>query len=342
MRSELMNAISDLAETIEFSGTVLVKKGEAVLAESGFGLANRSEQIQNRPDTRFGIASGSKLFTAVAICQLAEQGKLSLENKLKDVLAIEFPQFDENITVHQLLTHISGIPDYFDEEVMDDFEELWIKNPMYHIRRLQDFLPMFQNQAMKHSPGSKFHYNNAGYILLGLIIEQASGVPFSEFVGKNIFEKADMKNSGYFEVDALPGRTALGYIDHSDGTWKTNVFSLPAKGGSDGGAYVTAGDMMKLWETLTNFELLNEHYVKQIIAPHVQVNDSTSYGYGLWMKSEDESPASKYILMGYDPGVNFRAAFFPDENVKIIVCSNKSGGAYDLITGIENELNGQK
>lgn len=191
------------------------------MAENSYGYANRSELIENKTDTRFGIASGCKLFTSIAICQLVEEGKLSFETKLEDCLNVTFPNFDKDITIHHLLTHTAGIPDYFDEEVMDDFEELWVRNPMYLIRTLKDFLPLFQNQPMKLKVGERFHYNNAGYILLGLIVEQVSKLPFTDYVEKNIYKKAGMVNSGYYEFDSLPQNTALGYIDFPYGTWKT-------------------------------------------------------------------------------------------------------------------------
>ena len=91
---------------------------------------------------------------------------------------------------------------------MDDFEELWIKNPMYLIRSLKDFLPLFQNQPMKLSVGERFHYNNAGYILLGLIIEQTSQIKFADYIKEHIFKRSGMAESGYYEFDSLPIRTA--------------------------------------------------------------------------------------------------------------------------------------
>jgi CubicO group peptidase (beta-lactamase class C family) len=246
MNTNLINSISTIQAENKFSGTVLVKKDQVVWTELSYGYANRSEQLINKSSTRYGIASGCKLFTGIAICQLVMDGKLSFDSKLSECLNVTFPNFDEDITIHQLLTHTAGIPDYFDEEVMIDFEQLWIKNPMYHIRYLEDFLPLFQDQQMKSKPDERFHYNNAGYILLGLIVEEASQLHFSHYIQENIFNIVGMEESGYFEFDALPPNTALGYIDYPDGTWKSNIYSLPVKGGSDGGAYVTVRDMEKL------------------------------------------------------------------------------------------------
>lgn len=191
---------------------------------------------------------------------------------------------------------------------------------------------------MKFPAGEKFHYNNAGYILLGLIVEQASKLEFSDYVQQYIFSKANMEYSGYFSFDSLPSNTALGYIDNPDGTWKTNIYSLPVKGGSDGGAYVTVEDMTKLWEALVNNQLLNESNTNKLLSTHTQVNENGFYGYGTWIKKRAKNNVFKYHIMGYDPGVSFHSAYYPDSSVKVVVCSNKSDGAFDIMSGIEEAL----
>ncbi len=338
MGNNLSHHIQNICKEVNFSGSVLIKKGSETLTERSWGYSNRSEEIENSHYTRFGIASGCKLFTSIAICQLVQGGKLSFDSKLEECLETHFPNFDKDVTVHHLLTHTSGIPDYFDEAVMDDFEELWIENPMYHIRNLTDFLPLFQNQSMKSKAGEKFQYNNAGYILLGLIVEQVSGIPFSEYVEENIFKRANMNSSGYFEFDRLPKHTALGYIDLPDGKWKTNIYSLPVKGGSDGGAFVSAKDMASLWDSLLNNRLLTEEFTTKLLTPYVQAYDPSSYyGYGVWIdKTNDE--VFKYHIMGYDPGVSFHSAYYPKASVNAVICSNKSEGAFDVMKEIESDV----
>ncbi|MCM3126857.1 serine hydrolase domain-containing protein [Paenibacillus provencensis] len=339
MNTTLQDRIQRRMEQHHFSGSIYVKSNDTDVLKLRHGYANRSDLILNQWNTRYGIASGSKLFTAIAICQLVDIGEIQFNTTINECLgSYSFPHFDPGITVHQLLTHTSGIPDYFDEDLMEDFEELWIKRPMYHIRHLEDFLPMFQNEQMKHSADSKFHYNNAGYIMLGLIVEKVSQMAFQEYVAEHIFAKAGMNDSGYFEMDALPDRTALGYIDTDQG-YRTNIYSLPARGGSDGGAYVTVDDMMKLCERLLGGSLLSTKLTELILTPHVEVSESTAYGYGLWMtKNQDMGEIEKYVLMGYDPGINFRALIYPDQSLYAVVCSNQSDGAYEIISEIEKEL----
>lgn len=159
---DISKNIEATGKEIEFSGVISVKAGDDLIHSSAHGYSNRADEIMNTTETRFGIASGCKLFTAIAICQLIQKGKLRFDSKLKNCVRIMFPDFNQNVTIHHLLTHTSGIPDYFDEEVMDDFEELWQNNPMYHVKGLKDFLPMFQNEVMMFQPGERFHYNNAG------------------------------------------------------------------------------------------------------------------------------------------------------------------------------------
>ncbi|MRG87197.1 serine hydrolase domain-containing protein [Salinibacillus xinjiangensis] len=337
LSNRVNEALNAVIEKENFSGAVYIKGGDNVMYQESTGFANRSDERPNEIDTRFGIASGCKLFTAIAVCQLAEQGHFTFDSYLKDTLDIEFPYFSEDVTIHQLLCHSSGIPDYFDEEVMDDFEDLWKQNPMYHIRSLRDFLPLIQNEKMKFQPGEKFAYNNSGYIVLGLIVEQFADMQFDAYVHKYIFEPSGMEESGYFSMDRLPKNTAYGYIDEEDGTWRTNVYSLPAKGGSDGGAYTTAPDMVKLWEALASNKLLSKKYTEILLTPHIHVKEGVDYGYGVWINSKDNS-IFKYHVMGYDPGVSFHSAYYPKLDITMAIPSNKGSGAFQVMKSLENEL----
>ncbi|MDQ0481138.1 serine hydrolase domain-containing protein [Guptibacillus hwajinpoensis] len=333
----LNKSMEEFMKKSTFSGATFVKKGDNLLIEAVSGYANRTEQIVNSVDTRFGIASGCKIFTAIAIAQLVERNVLSYTTKLSDCLDVSFPNFHEAITVHHLLTHTSGIPDYFDEDVMDDFEDLWKETPMYLLKRLKDFLPLFQENKMLETPGETFHYNNAGYILLGLIVEQQSGMTFQDYVEKHIFAHCGMTDSGYFSLDCLPRRTAIGYIDEEDGSFRTNTYSIPIIGGSDGGAYVTAPDMVRFWNGLFSYHLLNEANTKLFLHPHVSVKEGVDYGYGIWINRRNDSIV-KYHVMGYDPGVCFHSAYYPQSNVTVAIPSNCSEGAFDVMKEVELQL----
>src|SRR5699024_1441931 len=132
-KQKKLNYLKEKQKELLFSGAYYAESINEVLTGSN-GFANRSEEITNKVNTKFSIASGSKIFTAVAVCMLVEEGKISFDSKLKDCLDVEFPYFDGGITIHHLLTHTSGVQDYFNEDIMDDFELLWRTRPMYHVR----------------------------------------------------------------------------------------------------------------------------------------------------------------------------------------------------------------
>lgn len=321
-----------------FSGAIRVRALEQQV-EKGIGDAIRSERIPNLPDTRFGIASGCKIFTAVAICQLVGQGRLSFDDRLCNILDFDFPHFDPAVTVHHLLTHNSGVPDYFNEEVMDDFSELWKTMPSYMMQSPADFLPMFQNRAMTFSPGEKFSYNNSGFILLGLIVEKISGMAFTSYVEEYIFRACGMEVSGYFRLDRLPERTAIGYMDAEDG-WRTNHFALPIVGGPDGGAFTTARDLEKFWDALLECKLMLKEMTALMLTPHITVNERTRYGYGIWM-TYIEGELFKYYVMGSDPGVTMVSSAYAKSGYRAHVLGNVDRGADAIASKIDELIFGR-
>lgn len=328
--AKLENEIAELHEKSPFSGVVYIREnGEVVLAKS-YGFANRAEAIPNKVDTRFGVASAAKIFTGVAICRLVEKGLLGFDTPLKDCVGVELPQFDPAVTVHHLLTHTSGIPDYFDEDIIDDFEALWRERPMYSIRSPKDFLPLFQNLPMKFAPGEKFNYNNGAFVVLGLIVEHVTGLDFTDYVAANIFAPCDMQDSGYFAMDRLPSRTAYGYIDE-DGGWRTNIYAVPITGGPDGGVFVTAPDLAKFWDSLFNGQLLSPPILEKMLTPQVATGKRAGdfYGYGVWINRKDKDQLS-YFITGQDPGVSMLSAVYPTSQIQTTVISNTSEGAWPV------------
>jgi CubicO group peptidase (beta-lactamase class C family) len=323
-RSALQDAIAQQHESSPFSGVIYLREGDEIIFANGFGMANRAEQIPNTVHTRFGTASGAKTFTSVAVCQLVEKGLVTFDTQLKDCLSIPLPQFDPEITLHHLLTHSSGIPDYFDEAVMDDYEALWHNRPMYAFRTPRDFLPLFAGGKMQFQPGECWAYNNAGYIVLGLVVEHLAGMPFSEYVERHIFAACGMASSGYFSLDRLPGGTAQGYIPVEGGEYRANIYSIPIVGGADGGAYTTVHDLSKLWDALLKHRLLSQSTVAKMFTPHWRTNpdhDESAYGYGLWIGQENGQPR-KYSMQGEDPGVSFYSGFYPAQQIQFSLLGN--------------------
>ena len=338
-QSSIEDAMVIQAEDSGFSGVVWIQQSDAVLCARAFAYANQAEQISNTIDTRFQMASGSKTFTAVTVCQLVERGCFDFDTLLGDCLDIEFPHFAPKVTVHHLLTHTSGIPDYFDEEWMDDFEALWLKRPCYSMQGPEDFLPMFQSGPMKLSPGKRFSYSNAGFIVLGLLIEKWSGMSFADYVCRNVLERAGMANSGYFAADRLPGRTALSYIVEED-SWRTNIYAVPIVGQPDGGAYTTAPDMARFWDALAEGRLLEPTLVERMLTARALVknkDNNVCYGYGVWIRKQGDT-LERFYALGCDPGVTFISAVFPEKDLLATVIGNSDDAGWAMWRTLEEHI----
>ncbi len=314
----------------DFSGTIHIQSDGITLFQAARGYANRSDNILNRMDTRYSLASVSKAFTAVALLQLVEEGWLRLEDDIREVLPeTTFPKWDRPVTVHELLTHTSALPDYFDESEDGDYENLWMNKPVYNMRRAADFLPMYQNKPMKAERQGEFHYNNAGFLVLAMIIEHFSGKSFIEAVSERVFQKAGMKRSGYFSMDNLPSRCSTGYRENGT-AWVSNIFDIPPVGGGDGGAWSTAGDLMLFWDAFQNNILLGPTMTARMVKKQVDVSedDCIGYGYGLWLK--DIGHTTAWYLQGCDPGASVSILMDPTKNIRFAVLSNTSGGVWDV------------
>lgn len=323
-----------------FSGVVSLSRGPEILYQRAFGDAIRAEKIANKVNTRFQTASGCKIFTSVAACQLMERGKLTPDTLLRDCVDLDFPHYDPEITVEHLLTHSSGITSYFEEDLNPDYEALWQDFPQYRVRSPADFLPLFQHKPMKFPPGQRFDYNDGGYILLGLVIERVSGQNFSDYVQKEIFLPAGMQDAGYFAADQLPARTAYAYIQNEDGSWRTNFFAVPIMGGPDGGAYVTAPDLMRFWQALAQHILLGPEMTETLLSAHISTGwkaPHTDYGYGVWLDRQD-GRTKKYFVEGYDPGVALRSAVYPAEDIIFTVMGNTGDALWSLTKKLEDTL----
>lgn len=324
-----------LKQLPEFSGVVLVQQhGQELLAHSR-GLANRSDNLANTLTTRFGTASGTKTFTAIAISQLVAQGLLDFDQPLHSCVGIDLPTIDPAVTIHQLLCHSAGIPDYFDEATMHDYAALWATRPVYSMRSAHDFLPMIVANPTMFAPGERFHYNNAGFVLLGLVVEHLAGMPFQRYVEQHVFAAAGMHASGFFASDQLPEQTAIGYIDSDTPPgWRSNIFAIPIIGGGDGGAYVTAPDIGRFWQALLGNQLLPVAATQRMLSPHVTADAETAYGYGIWM-ARDSTGAWKYRMIGGDPGVCYTSTCYPAQDMQIIVLGNVSRGAWNIARALE-------
>ena len=308
----------------KFSGVVSITEAGKTIFQEAFGNADLSNGIPNRLNTRFPTASAGKGFVAVGILQLIEHGDLSLDSRIGDVLRFDLRKIDPHITVRQLLTHTSGIPDYFDESTMTDYDELWREYPNYKIRTSMDLLPLFIDKPMAYPAGARFHYNNTGFVVLGLVIESITGQKFDAYLHDHVFAPIGMDDTGYFELDRLPERCANAYIyDEDREEYYTNIYSVDAKGTGAGGAFTTVLDMEFFWKSLLDGGLLSATVAQEMTSPQIPENsfEEGSYGYGIWIDQEDNKGPVLY-LEGCDPGVSFRSSFDKEKDLLITLVSN--------------------
>lgn len=324
-----------------FRGNRYIVQNGKVLVETAAGFADLPNEIPNTIDTRFASASAGKVFVATGILQLVEQGKIEFEDTLGELLHIEFHQVDREVTVRQLLTHTSGVPDYFDESVMDEYEELWEDYPNYKIRHNRDLLPLFINKPMMYPKGERFQYNNTGYVLLAMILEEVTGMPFDEYLKSNVFDVCGMTSTGYYELDKLPSRCANHYIS-CDGTneYRTNIFSVDAKGTGAGGAFITVKDIVSFWTALSEGKLLSKELVSGMLSK--QSGDGSDaeegyYGYGVWII---DNPAGKDLayFQGCDPGVSFFSEYNPNNGIISVLVSNYGDDVWKEMRKIREAL----
>lgn len=286
-----------------FSGVVSIRQADRVLYERAAGYADRSNQIHNTVETRFGIASGTKFFTALAIGKLIAAQKLAFATKLKDCISLPFPRYSQEISIRHLLTHTTGIPDYLDEEKIFDFENFTLSTPRYALKGPKDYLEVFPEEGMKFAPGERFAYSNGGYILLGVVIEELTGLTYQDFVEHAIFKAIGMDQSGYFALNRLPEKTAQGYVEEGEG-WRTNIYNLPIVGASDGGAFTNVHDITTLWKAFWGYEIVPKELVDIYAQPYVKSaakGEPTYYGHGLWIREDAPNREKKMpaVMRGF-------------------------------------------
>ncbi len=325
--------IKDLTDT-EFRGNILIVQNDNVLFEYSNGYSDLANKVPNTFDTRFATASMGKTFVAAGILQLIERGKLNFNDTLGKLLDLNLKGIDPDVTVEQLLTHTSGVPDYYDETVMDEYEELWTDYPNYKIRHNSDLVPLFIDKPMMYPKGEKFQYNNTGYVLLAMIIERISGTDFDAFLRDSVFDACGMKSTGYFELDRLPEKCANNYIYCDDtGDYRTNIFSVGAKGTGDGGAFATVPDLLKFWKGLLGHKILSEETVRMMISR--QSGDGKDpeegyYGYGMWIIDNPNGKDYAY-MQGFDPGVSVIAEYNPNNGMISVMGSNYGDNVWSMM-----------
>jgi CubicO group peptidase (beta-lactamase class C family) len=323
------------------SGVVLVaQEGKTVFAQA-YGYADRAAGILNEVDTKFNLASMGKMFTAVAIMQLVEQGLLSVEDKIIDHLPdYPNPEIAGQVTVHQLLTHRSGMGNVFTEEY-DAMDKDGLTT-------VEAWLPLFVDTPLMFEPGTEMAYSNAGYVVLGLIIEAVSGQSYYDYVRDYIFLPSGMMDTGAYERDLLWSETtaapdmALGYTrDDGEGgeleDWTPNTSILPAKGFPAGGSYSTVGDLLRFGSALMSYELLSAESTELLLEGKSTMRDNLEYAYGFFVDRINGQRAVGHT--GGFPGICDFFYVYPDLGYTITLLSNIDGGCVPVLRYVrENAL----
>ena len=243
--NQMRATLDERSKAGEFSGVALLARGDATLLSGAWGLADRAKQTPMTTDTRLNLASIGKLFTRAAIAQLAEAGKLSLDDKLSRYLP-DFPHSD-SITIDMLVRHRSGVGDVFNAafNAMD-------KSKLRHNR---DYLALIRDQPLWFAPGTSERYSNGGYVLLGEVVAKASGEDYYDYLSMHVFAPAGMKSTGYpIQGDGTP-KVARGYTKHDGAEEHDNLSFSPARGSGAGGGYSTAGDLLRFDHALLGAKL---------------------------------------------------------------------------------------
>ncbi len=295
-----------------FAGAVLVAHHGHILFDSAYGLADRERRTPNTVNTRFRIGSMNKMFTAVAVLQLVQAGKVRLDAPLSTYLP-DYPNRDvaSKVTIHELLTHTGGTGDIFTPEFRLHRREL---------RSIGDYLKLYGSRGLAFEPGTRWEYSNYGFVLLGAVIERVSGQSYYDYVAAHVYAPAGMTSSGSEPEDSTVANRSVGYMrDDASGAWVPNTEMLPYRGMSAGGGYSTVGDLFRFAESLRAPKLLNAEYTELLTRGKVNARDS-KYAYGFFDRMVD---GMRFIGHGGGaPGMNGDLEIAPASDYVVAVLAN--------------------
>jgi CubicO group peptidase (beta-lactamase class C family) len=315
----LSEYLVELTAKHNFSGVVLFARGDSVLFHRAYGLASRSYNVANTTDTRFNLASASKMFTAVAIAKLAEGGKFSFNDPIGNYLDTDWVSTDvgSKVQISHLLSHTSGLGHYWDE---------WDKYANT-IRELNDYKPIIDDQ-LAFEPGTDWQYSNTGYLLLGVIIEEVTGDSYYDFVQEEIFDPIGMTDTGFYPLDEPHQNLATGYYEDEEdrGRLKNNTLMHGLRGSSAGGGWSTAADLHRFFLALKTNVLISKETLEIL---WVDKPKSPFYGYGFQVRDNWVGHSGGF------PGIEAFARYFPSSDHTFIALSNYYDSALPLMDKME-------
>ena len=313
-----------------FAGAVLVARKDKPLFSGAYGLADREKKIPNKLTTRFRIGSMNKMFTAVAVLQLAQAGKIKLTDPIGKYLT-DYPNKDlaSKVTIHHLLTHTGGTGDFFGPEF--DAHRL-------ELRTLQDYVKLYGKRGLAFEPGSRWEYSNYGFLLLGVVIEGVTGKNYYEYVQDYVYKPAGMTSTGSLSEDEVVPERSIGYTKFGGGkTWRPNTDTLPYRGTSAGGGYSTVEDLLRFANALENHTLLDAHYSELLTSGKVDTPNGAKYAYGFM--DRNVHGVRSFGHGGGAPGMNGDLEIYPESGYVIAVLANMDPPAAQRIADfIANRL----
>jgi CubicO group peptidase (beta-lactamase class C family) len=296
-----------------FAGAVLVAKNGKVLFSGAYGLADREKKIPNTMDTRFRIGSMNKMFTAVAVLQLVEAGKIKLTDPVGKYIT-DYPnqEIATKVTIHQLLTHTGGTGDIFGPEFDKHRKEL---------RTLNDYVALYGKRSPQFDPGSQWRYSNYGMLLLGVVIEKVTGQSYYDYVQEHIYKPAGMTLTASLPEDQSVAGRSIGYMRSEASGWVANTDTLPYRGTSAGGGYSTVDDLQRFASALMSHKLLNADSTELLITGKVETGGGAKYAYGF----EDQRDKDGNGWVGHGggaPGMNGDLKICPKSGYIVAVLAN--------------------
>lgn len=317
----LRGYVARLAASDAFSGTVLLAREGEVLYTDAVGIANRDFDAPVKLDTRFNLGSMNKMFTGVAAAQLAESGKLKMDDPIVKYLGEEWMPGDVigQVQVRHLLTHTSGLGSYFTEKFNRTSRGLY--------RSVDDYKALVKDDTLAFSPGTDWKYSNTGMLLAGAVIEKAAGEDYFEYIREHVTGPAGMTNTECYELDLVNPNLAVGYMREpgpSGTVYRNNLFMHVMRGGPAGGGYSTVEDLLKFDRALRAGTLLSKASLEQVWSAHPEIG-SRGYGYGFFIES---SPAGRIVgHTGGFPGISAALSMYLDTGYTVAVLSNYDSAA---------------
>ncbi|RPI33074.1 MAG: class C beta-lactamase-related serine hydrolase [Chloroflexota bacterium] len=329
---KLISKLEQTALETKFSGVISIYQDSTSVFNQAFGYRDIKNQLPNLTTTLFGTASGTKTFTALGIGKLIDQGLISLNTAVGEINPDYTNFIDPGATILQLLTHTSGIYDYYDEEVNQDSEKFFVEIPWYKLGTTSDYYPLFRNQVMKFQPGEKFSYSNGGYVFLGILLEKLTGGLYRDFIFEPLLKPALMKRSNFYALNDLPANTAQGYLNDRQ---TTNIYNIPVRGSGDGGMFTTTDDLHLFWDQLFTYKILSKELTDLYFRTYHRFNDLFGYGCGIYKRLDHPM----YSISGSDAGVGFESRYLVTDKVTINILSNITEGDEDIRPVVREIIN---